>query len=426
VLPLWLLWLAALPGVLPVPGLCLAADMDKRSIILQHQAYVWQRVWDEPLQAAVRAHGPELGGLIALAAQVDWADGRPTPVRVKLPHRLLVETGVPVGLALRIGAYRGPFGSTNLAAAFLSDLCRSMVAEAGAAGLQLSELQIDYDCSESNLPGYAHWLQQFRRAAAPVRLTFTALPAWLHRPAFADVAGAADGFVLQVHSLQRPAKPGGVWQLCDPALARSAVDTASRAGRPFRIALPTYGYLVAQDEQGRILGVAAEEPRQSWPPGSRLTEVWANPLELAVLVGEWTRKPPANATGILWYRFPSPSDDFNWRWPTLRAIIQSRIPRRSVRVESRRVEAALTDLRLLNEGELDISSRLAVTVRWQGSRLVAADALGGFELVRRDPASLRFESRSGFRLRAGEACVAGWVRLGEDREVRGEIEWLAQ
>jgi hypothetical protein len=113
----------------------------------------------------------------------------------------------------------------------------------------------------------------------------------------------------------------------------------------------------------------------------------------------------------------------NWRWPTFSAIVQSRIPRKSVRVESRRVEPGLTELSLVNDGELDISSRLAVQTRWQGTRLVAGDGLHGFELLERGVSSARLETGTRpYRLPAGEKQVIGWLRLSEDREVQVEIE----
>jgi hypothetical protein len=113
----------------------------------------------------------------------------------------------------------------------------------------------------------------------------------------------------------------------------------------------------------------------------------------------------------------------NWRWPTFSAILQSRIPRKSVRVETHRVEPGLTEVRLVNDGEIDISSRLAVQTRWQDTRLVAGDGLHGFELAERGLSSARFETgQQHYRLPAGEKQVVGWLRLSEDREVQVEIE----
>ena len=115
----------------------------------------------------------------------------------------------------------------------------------------------------------------------------------------------------------------------------------------------------------------------------------------------------------------------NWRWPTLAAIMAARSPRESVRAESRRVEPGLVEISLINEGELDISSRLAVKVRWQNARLVAGDGLRGFELVDGGSSTVKFQTRpKPCRVPAGEKQVIGWLRLSEDREVEIEMERL--
>lgn len=391
---------------------------------LKHEAYVWQRVWTESLRMSLRTHAPELQGLLVLTAQVDWNGASPTLVRPPVDYRFLAALQRSAGLAMRISSYRGPMNATNRTTHFLCAVAREVLTDAHQAGLNVSELQIDFDCSESKLAEYRSWLQALREAARPVPLTFTALPTWLNRPAFQPLAEAADAYVLQVHSLQPDQGSDPPWTLCDPAAARAAVRRASTYARPFRIALPTYAYLVAEDTKGRLVGVSAEGPRTSWPLETRVSEVWADPLKMSELVLNWQADRPPHVTGIIWYRFPVSDDTLNWRWPTFSAIVASRIPSGRVRVESRRVESALVEISVLNEGELDISSRIAIDARWQGARLRAADALRGFELVRRGPSSTRFESPKKFRLRAGDQRVIGWLRLSEDCEVRSEIELL--
>lgn len=391
---------------------------------LKHEAYVWQRVWTESLRKSLRTHTPEMQGLVVLAAQVDWNGASPTLVRPQVDYTLLAALQRPAGLAMRISSYRGPMNATHPTARFLCDVAKEVLTNAHQAGVDVSELQVDFDCSESKLAEYRSWLGALREAVKPVPLTFTALPAWLGRPAFRPLAESADGYVLQVHSLQPSKGSDPPWTLGDPAAARTAVRRASTFGRPFRIALPTYAYLVAEDAKGRFVGVSAEGPSGSWPPGTRVREVWSDPLAMSELVRNWQVERPPHVTGIIWYRFPAPDDTLNWRWPTLSAIVASRIPSERVRVESRRVETALVEISVLNEGELDISSRIAIDARWQGARLRAADALRGFELVRREPVFARFESPKKFRLRAGDRCVIGWLRLSEECEVRSEIELL--
>jgi hypothetical protein len=237
------------------------------------------------------------------------------------------------------------------------------------------------------------------------------------------LAAAADGYVLQVHSLQRPRALDAPFTLCDPAAARRAVERAAQIGIPFRVALPTYGYLTAFDAGSRFVGLSAEGPSKTWPTGVQLREVRANPLELAQLVQLWATNRPAAMRGVIWYRLPVLGDTLNWRWPTLSAIVAERFPRESVRVESRRVEPGLVQISLINDGELDISSRLTIRVRWPDARLVAGDGLRDFELVDGGPSAAKFQPRTQpCRLLAGETQGIGWLRLSEDREVQIELD----
>jgi len=203
------------------------------------------------------------------------------------------------------------------------------------------------------------------------------------------------------------------------------VERGAQIGVPFRVALPTYGYLTAFDAGGRFVGLSAEGPSKTWPAGVQLREVRANPQELAQLVQLWATSRPAAMQGVIWYRLPVADDTLNWRWPTLGAIVAGRSIRESVRVETRRVEPGLVQISLINEGELDISSRLSLRVRWQNARLVAGDGLREFELVEGGPSTVKFQTRiQPWRLPAGEKQVIGWLRLSEDREVQIEMEEL--
>ncbi len=393
------------------------------SSVLPHEAYVWQRAWNEPVRDAVARHAVQLSGLTVLSAEVSWRDRRPQVLRVPLDFAVLTNAPCAIGLALRIGPC--PIGlSTNEAiTTFLADVAASLVAEARVHRLALRELQVDFDCAESKLDSYHAWVEAFRRKVAPVPVTITALPSWLGQPGFKRLAASAGDYVLQVHSLQRPRTFDAPFTLCDPAAARQAVERAARIGVPFRVALPTYGYLTAFDAKGRFVGLSAEGPNKSWPAGVRTREVRANPLELATLVQLWTTNRPAGMRGIIWYRLPVAGDVLNWRWPTLAAMMAARCPRESFRAEPRRVEPGLVEINLVNDGDLDLSSRLAVKVRWQQARLVAADGLRGFESVDGGPSTAQFQTRTEpCRLPAGEKQVIGWLRLSEDREVQIEIE----
>jgi hypothetical protein len=302
-----------------------------------------------------------------------------------------------------------------------------LVAEANAAGLTPCELQIDFDCAASKLGGYCHWLDAIRHKSAPVSVCITALPDWLNQKAFRRLAATADGYVLQVHSLERPAGPDAPYAICDPPSTLRAVERASQIGVPFRVALPTYGYLVAFAPDGHVIGLSAEGPEKSWPEGTLMREVRSDPSAIADLVRAWTTSPPKALRGIIWYRLPISLDTLNWRWPTLEAVMAGRSPRESLRVETSRPEAGLTEVSLVNDGEADLSSRPVIEVRWRGARLVASDGLRGFEVLDPGPNTLRLRARTNLnlnpsRLPPGERQNIGWLRLDREAEVQLEIK----
>jgi hypothetical protein len=390
---------------------------------LTQEVYLWQRAWNQPVREALAAHATNFAGMAALAAEVSWRAGEPVVARVPLDYAALAAAGRPIGLALRVGPWAGGYAAEEPTAVFLASLAAGLVAEAKENGLTPVELQIDFDCAESKLDGYRSWIGAIRRQLGSTPLVITALPSWLRQDAFAALARATDGYVLQVHSLERPSGVAAPFSLCDPAAAQRAVEQAGKIGAPFRVALPTYGYVVAFDRAGRFIGLSAEGPERAWPAGAQLREARTDPIAMAGLVQAWQTNHPPAMRGIIWYRMPVAGDVLNLRWPTLAAMMAGRIPRPEVRAESRRVEAGLVEISLANNGDLDYSSRLAVEVRWPNARLVAGDALRGFALADQGQSAAEFHiDAPTFRLSAGENEVIGWLRLSAEREVQLEIK----
>jgi hypothetical protein len=391
---------------------------------LPHEIYVWQRAWDEAVPAALERSAGQAAGFVALAAEVSWEDGRAHVARAHLDYGALRDTGKPVGLALRVGPHAGPFDDRNDATALLVGLAASLIGEARAAGLEPAELQIDFDCATSKLDGYRRWVEAIRAATADVPLAITALPTWLPEPAFAALARATDGYVLQVHSLEPPGGPEAPMSLCEPAAARRCVDKADRVGVPFRVALPTYGYLAAFREDGSLLGISAEGRSRAWDEDVALRSVRSDPAAMARLVRDWEGDPPAALMGIIWYRLPVEGDQLNWRWQTLSAIIAGRVPRPETRVEVVRPEPELADIFLVNAGETGISSPVCVDVTWQQGDLLAADGLRGCTAQSTSPtgARLRLADPEGLApLAPGERRHIAWLRFRYKAEVNASV-----
>ena len=388
---------------------------------LPQSVYVWQRAWSPPVVAAVTAHATNFAETVVLAAEVTWKSQIPSVTRVAVDYPTLAKLHTPIGLALRVGPYHGDLAKNPLAVNVLAGVAASLETAARTNHVAPVELQIDFDCATARLGDYRAWLTQLQRRLAPLPVTITALPAWLDSPAFAPLAATASNYVLQVHSLEKPVSIDRPFTLCDPAAARRAVARAGEFDVPFRVALPTYTYLVAFGTNGRFAGLSAEAPKTDWPAGTQVRAMSADPQTMSSLVQDWGTNRPSALLGVIWYRLPVIVDNLNWRWATLGAIVQERVPREQFHAAARRVEPGLVEISLVNSGELDISSRLAVVVRWSGARFIAGDGLAGFELAESDDSAARLNSPLLFRLPAGEKLVIGWLRFDTDREVQLEV-----
>lgn len=368
-------------------------------------------------------HATNFTEAAVLLAEVSWKDKVPQLALADVDFPTLSKTHCAVGLVLRVGPFRGELATNPPAVDFLANLAASLVAEARTNQIEPVELQIDFDCATAKLGDYRAWLAVVQKRLAPLPVTITVLPTWLDSSAFAKLAAAATNYVLQVHSLTKPEDINTPFLLCDPVAAKRAVARAGEIGVSFRVALPTYTYIVAFNAAGKFAGLSAEAPRSDWPAGTQLREMSADPVAMSLLVRSWNTNRPAAMRGVIWYRLPVVVDNLNWRWPTLAAIVAGREPRESFHAVARRAEAGLVEVSLVNDGELDISSQLAIEARWSDARLAAGDGLRGFELAEQSVSAARFQNQSSqFRLPAGEKQIVGWLRFDKDCEVQVEVK----
>jgi hypothetical protein len=306
-------------------GVIVFSDAGPRvSGVMRQDAYVWQRAWTQPVRDAVSAHATNFSEMVLLRGEITWSGSKPDLVRVNLDKALLADLKRPVGLALRVGTYPGPFTTNDAPIQFICDTAAAFVADARSNGVAIAELQLDFDCASSKLDGYRVWVQAVQRRVAPVPVTITALPNWLKKPAFKTLASVATNYVVQVHSAERPKSFEAAYSLCEPQAARRAVERAGKLGVPFRVALPTYGYVMAFNPRGEFISLAAEGPRPDWPTNAMIREVDSNAGEISGLIRDWTANRPAAMRGVIWYRLPITTDKHNWDWRTLNAVMVGR------------------------------------------------------------------------------------------------------
>ncbi len=107
---------------------------------MPQSAYVWQMAWGEGVSESIRTRGPEFSGIVVLAAEVDWRSGHPSIRRVNQDWAALAATPGPVGLAIRIERFAGPFSSRGEGLEALRFLARSLVNEAASKEVAIAEL----------------------------------------------------------------------------------------------------------------------------------------------------------------------------------------------------------------------------------------------------------------------------------------------
>ena len=379
---------------------------------LLQEIYVWQRVWNDDVTAALTRASHAATGFSVLAAEIDLRGGAPKIFQPNLNYGALKTSGRPISPTIRIDPFSGPFKENDHAAEAIVRLAQDVVRTARDHEIAPAELQIDFDCSEWKLDGYRTWLRQIRAAMAPLPVIPTILPSWLKHRGFAKLARECGSFVLQVHSVALPQSVEDTRQLTDPARAVEWVEQAARVGVPFRVSLPTYSYVVAFDASGKLCGISAEGPSARWPGEARMVRWDAQPDAMASLLTRWQRVRPAALRGVCWYRLPIVADKLNWTWKTLEIVMQERAPKRQLRVKASASQPS--EVVVINEGEADERLPKTILARWSEAKLIAADALEGYELKDTGNKSiLTFELKSsGAILRlppAGQRQI-GWIR----------------
>lgn len=120
------------------------------------------------------------------------------------------------------------------------------------------EAQIDFDCPDRLLPQYADFLRACRAAAAPLRLSATALAGWSEAPAFGKLQAGVDALYPMFYDLQ-PDSPtevraGRVLPPLDGATVARQLKSWSACRIPWHAGLPGFARVTIFDAQGRSRG----------------------------------------------------------------------------------------------------------------------------------------------------------------------------
>ncbi|MDX9973956.1 MAG: DUF3142 domain-containing protein, partial [FCB group bacterium] len=328
-------------------------------------AYVWQNAWTQEVRAAVDRSSTRFNGYFVLVGEVDGIEASLRLHSASVDWQTLSRTHRPVTLTLR--ANRGLLEGRSIGetVGFLAATLRKASAEAEKAQVRVDGVQLDYDCPTARLVDYALLVKALRESMHDTPLSVTALPTWLDSRAFKALIRETDHYVLQVHTLDKPTTVDAPIVLFDAEKLPARLERASRLRKPYFVALPTYGYRVAFDENGHFTALGAENAPAL--PNARI--VMADPEVLAKVVATLRAKPPAWCRGIAWFRLPVDSDTLNWSWPALESVMKGKAPSTLPLAELRRPAKNLFELWLTNTAGYVSDTPVAVTVRWKGTRL---------------------------------------------------------
>ncbi len=385
--PVWLLPLVALGLTACSPPAPLPND-----------AYIWQRKWTPALTDALRDQQQLVQRWRVLAAELETG---PTTGqwRVMQPDWQSLRASQPRVVAVfRLNGQTARWDEAQALA-----LIRSTLDQWQARGLRLAGVEVDYDCGTARLDNYRAFLGRLRAQLPPaLPLSITALPAWLDNPAaLTALLAVPDEAVLQVHAVRNPAQ--GLFD--GPIALDWAERFAERTGRPWRIALPTYGTRVVWDRAGRLAGAESETPLLA-SAGGASRELLVTPAEMADFVQQLEKRRPAGLAGLVWFRLPTRDDRRAWSLTSWRAVLSRQPLRSTIELTQRQPAPGLYELWLTNQGNAD--ALLPSAIRWP-SRCMAADGSGGYALdYGKDGPFLHLKQPA--LLRAGERRQAGWLR----------------
>ncbi|WP_236196268.1 DUF3142 domain-containing protein [Pseudomonas glycinae] len=377
---------AALAAVLL---LCACERQD--AVPLDQQLYVWQRQWTPAHELALNDSRNDFSTLRVLALQAfpnaGWS-------RARIDTALLKHDARPLIAVIRLDGQLKALDPQAVTAQILQ-----VLADWQGQGLTLSGVEIDHDAGSARLSAYTEFLTHLRDALpANLRLSITALPAWLDSPQLPALLATVDSSVLQVHAVSDPRRG-----LFDPEQARRWAKAWGRVtDKPFYLALPAYGVALLPDVDGAPV-VESEVPLER---GGQRRELLADPQQLGRLAIELREDRPAHLAGLIWFRLPLANDRRAWSLSTLRAVARGDALSSQLGLTFTN-QNGLQDIALRNVGNLDSAWPARITLKARGCE--GADALAGYALQQTADLLTFTRLRDG-RLPAGGQRAIGWAR----------------
>ncbi|MGL4713265.1 MAG: DUF3142 domain-containing protein, partial [Shewanella sp.] len=168
---------------------------------LSQEVYIWQRQWRPANQTALVQSQDAFQGLRILALQAHpKPNGADIWFEVAVNHTWLQADSRPKIAVIRLDGQL-----THLNAEEVINKIHQVRANWQAKGTHIVGVEIDHDSASAKLPAYHKFLKKLKaQLPADLKLSITALPAWLSSTDFPGLLTSIDELVLQIHSVSDP------------------------------------------------------------------------------------------------------------------------------------------------------------------------------------------------------------------------------
>ncbi len=246
------------------------------------------------------------------------------------------------------------------------------------------ELQIDFDCPDRLLGGYAKALKKIH-ALFP-RLTISALAGWSRLPEWRELQGSVDEIFPMFYDQEAdvPLSQGVPQSLLDPEAAAARIASWEGCGIPWAAGLPAFARLTLFDAQGGSMGtirlwgwddvcfnkclITAKSPPGGVTvftvsgdgvvadtPVKKGETLVARMPSRAALAAAADAAQKAGARGVIYFRMPDSTDPSGWSLKQMGCLASNDTPRIVLR------EKTPQRLALVNESGADLEPRLSGT-----------------------------------------------------------------
>jgi len=380
----------------------------------ENTVYIWNRNWTPEIKESITDLRNCVSHYAVLCGELKYRGNHWEAFQVRIDGSYF-EEGSKITLAVRIpeSASR-PFSVGNFED-FLGLLAKVMDSAAEALarnGIVADGLQLDYDCPTSKLNDYAQLLDAIVGRFPGLKVSVTALPTWLGASSFKGLASKTAFYVLQLHAFEIPKDPARDGKIFLSEEATAYVKTAADLNHPFYISLPTYGYEILYNQEGRFIGLRAEGALRNSSKKVKHRVVETKTEEILSFLARLDESEVQGLQGIYWFRMPVESDEFNWSVDSFKSVIERHMPTLSFSVTHEFREKNLVEVYLVNSGERNTKDQVCFSINWKEGEPFAHDILGKY----REDGTLGARTQIvGPAPKVGQKAMIGWFRFDNVR-----------